>query len=161
MVLTPPSSTESAVDCCNGVTTSSTMRLLQTAATAFFTTASSSSPQQLAALPRRRAIVASSFLPLALLLVVNPARGISTTDGVAASCNATPTLATMDDYDVEYPGTSVRRLQAVQARVATLAANGSLINHPWPDVRRQLLWAGPMHHREWDIPVIHSTIIIM
>jgi hypothetical protein len=124
------------------------MRLLQTAATAFFTTVSSSSPQQLAALPRRRAIVASSFLPLALLLVVTPARGISTTDGVAASCNATPTLATMDDYDVEYPGTSVRRLQAVQARVATLAANGSLINHPWPEVRRQLLWAGGLR----DLP---------
>lgn len=121
------------------------MRLLRTA---FLTTSSSlyHSSQPLAAVPRRRALVASSFLPLALLLVGNPARGIAT-DGVAASCNATPTSATMD-YDVEYPGTSVRRLQAVQARVATLVTNNSLIDKPWEEIRRQLLWAGGLR----DLP---------
>lgn len=123
------------------------MRLLRTAATAFLTTAlpSSPSPQQLASAPRR-AIVASSFFPLALLFV-NPARGTATDGVAAASCNATPTSATMD-YDVEYPGTSVRRLQAVQARVATLVTNGALIDKPWDDVRRQLLWAGGLR----DLP---------
>ena len=122
------------------------MRLLRTAATAFLTTASySPSPQQLASAPRR-AIVASSFFPLALL-IVNPARGTATDGVAAASCNATPTSATMD-YDVEYPGTSVRRLQAVQARVVTLVTNGALIDKPWDDVRRQLLWAGGLR----DLP---------
>jgi hypothetical protein len=67
-------------------------------------------------------------------------------------CNATtttpppiPPLSEM--YDPIYPGTSVRRLNSVHDRIATLVSDGSLFGR-WEDVRRRLLWAGGLR----DLP---------
>ena len=42
--------------------------------------------------------------------------------------------------DLEYPGTAVKRLQSVHARVATLSEED--LSGDWEDVRKKLLWAG-------------------
>lgn len=50
------------------------------------------------------------------------------------------------NVDPLYPGTAVKRLNAVRARVATLSQND--LNGEWEDVRRKLLWAGGLR----DLP---------
>jgi hypothetical protein len=49
--------------------------------------------------------------------------------------------------DPLYPGTAVERLQNVHRRVAELA-QCEVLNGPWEDVRRRLLWAGGLR----DLP---------
>lgn len=48
--------------------------------------------------------------------------------------------------DIEYPGTAVARLQAVQRRIASLTAAD--LSQPWEKVRSRLLWAGGLR----DLP---------
>jgi hypothetical protein len=45
-----------------------------------------------------------------------------------------------EDFDPEYPGTAVRRLRAVHARVAQLTRGD--LDGEWEEVRKKLLWAG-------------------
>ena len=51
---------------------------------------------------------------------------------------------TFDDknYDIEYPGTAYERMMNVRNRVAQLNATAGVLDGPWEDVRRKLLWAG-------------------
>jgi hypothetical protein len=67
----------------------------------------------------------------------------------SSSASSTNDRATI--IDVDYPGTAVERLNNVRARVAELMnneVNGNVLNGPWQDVRRQLLWAGGLR----DLP---------
>ena len=44
------------------------------------------------------------------------------------------------EFDTEYPGTAVQRLNSVHQRVKTLTP--AQLNGDWQEVRRKLLWAG-------------------
>jgi hypothetical protein len=54
------------------------------------------------------------------------------------------------DYDPEYPGTSVERLNSVHARVKSLSQDKW--NADWADVRRSILWAGGLKDLPNSIP---------
>lgn len=54
------------------------------------------------------------------------------------------------DYDPDYPGTAVVRLNNVRARVATLTEKD--LSSDWEDVRRKLLWAGGLRDLPDAIP---------
>ena len=45
------------------------------------------------------------------------------------------------NYDAEYPGTAVERMNAIRARVKGLDS-GTDLSQDWSDVRRKILWAG-------------------
>lgn len=51
-----------------------------------------------------------------------------------------------EEVDMEFPGTAVKRLKSVHARVATLTEND--LSCDWEDVRRKILWAGGLE----DLP---------
>jgi len=54
------------------------------------------------------------------------------------------------DYDSEYPGTAVMRLNNVRARVATLSEEDLSLD--WETVRKKLLWAGGLKDLPNAIP---------
>jgi hypothetical protein len=47
------------------------------------------------------------------------------------------------EFDKEYPGTAVQRLNSVHTRVKSLTPEK--LNGDWGDVRRNLLWAGILY----------------
>jgi hypothetical protein len=53
--------------------------------------------------------------------------------------------------DPVYPGTAVERLQNVHRRVAELAQT-EVLNGPWEEVRRRLLWAGGLRDLPHALP---------
>ena len=71
--------------------------------------------------------------------------------GILAASNGEKELVTTCDknsgesnvtYDSIYPGTSVDRMNNVRQRVAELNATDGVLDGPWEEVRRKLLWAG-------------------
>jgi hypothetical protein len=54
--------------------------------------------------------------------------------------------------DPEYPGTAVERMLAVRARVRSLEEQKTVLNQPWSDVRRKLLWAGGLRDLPHAVP---------
>lgn len=52
-------------------------------------------------------------------------------------------MAAKLEFDKEYPGTAVQRLNSVHERVKTLTPEK--LNADWESVRRSLLWAGLLH----------------
>jgi hypothetical protein len=61
-------------------------------------------------------------------------------------------VPTNDLFDEEYPGTAVQRLQSVHQRVKQLVSEDRLINRPWEDIRKELLWAGGLRDLQNVLP---------
>lgn len=59
------------------------------------------------------------------------------------------------EFDAEYPGTAVERLNNVHKRVKTLTP--AQLNGDWSTVRRNLLWAGTnkRHTR-----IVHTVVYL-
>jgi hypothetical protein len=69
----------------------------------------------------------------------------------SSSCNGN-NVPTNDLFDEEYPGTAVQRLQSVHQRVKQLVSEDRLINRPWEDIRKELLWAGGLRDLQNVLP---------
>ena len=74
------------------------------------------------------------------------ASGTSTLQNQRLNMSSDATSNANSNVDPLYPGTAVKRLNAVRARVATLSQND--LNGNWEDVRRKILWAGGLR----DLP---------
>jgi len=54
------------------------------------------------------------------------------------------------EFDPEYPGTAVKRLRSIHARVKEL--NNEQLNDEWESVRKNILWAGGLKDLQSAIP---------
>mmetsp|Transcript_12423 Transcript_12423/g.18631 ORF Transcript_12423/g.18631 Transcript_12423/m.18631 type:complete len:281 (+) Transcript_12423:158-1000(+) len=97
-------------------------------------------------------ILSAAPFPTASRILLAQAKNImSDSENAGRSCDApSPTANPGNDaadedgrtYDSIYPGTSIERLNNVRQRVAELNATEGILDGPWEEVRRKLLWAG-------------------
>ena len=94
---------------------------------------------------------AAPFTSTSRILLAQASDNMSQNGNTERSCDApSPSAnpgadATDEDgrtYDSIYPGTSIERLNNVMQRVAELNSTEDLLDGPWEEVRRKLLWAG-------------------
>ena len=60
----------------------------------------------------------------------------------AAAAETIAMSRTNTNFDSEYPGTAVERLNNIHLRVASLTRDPLKLSAKWEDVRRNILWAG-------------------
>ncbi|KAL7581611.1 hypothetical protein ACA910_022166 [Epithemia clementina (nom. ined.)] len=78
-------------------------------------------------------------------------RSVFTTRAATTTCNSSDNSEyTMTDP--MYPGTAVQRMMAARERVRQLEEEKKLVNAPWEEIRRHILWAGGLKDLPDAIP---------
>jgi hypothetical protein len=94
------------------------------------------------------AVNASAFV----VQVSGSARSLDTSSSSSSSARSLSNSAKHPMADPLYPGTAVTRMMNVRARVEDAVQRGYFQNLAWPDVRRQILWAGGLRDFPDAIP---------